>query len=228
MLDYVVDEGVRIHGGMGFSAETPIERGYRDSRINRIFEGTNEINRNVTADTLIKKGQKGELPIFEHAKKITESLDKLPLNPTFNGNYFDDAKLTVKHFKSVFLMLAEAAQNKLQRNLASEQEIIFNFADIIMESYVSESLLLRVEKLQKVKGADAGKLYRDMLDVYLFDSSNVIYNKAIEAIYSFMDESEQPIYINALRFFTKVKPVNVKESRRQIANKLIEDNKYMF
>ncbi len=228
MLDYVVDEGVQIHGGMGYSSETPIERGYRDSRINRIFEGTNEINRNVTADTLIKKGQKGELPIFEHAKKMSELLDKMPVQVPYSGDYFNDVKLTVKNFKSVFLVLVEAAQNKLQRNLASEQEIIFNFADIILETYISESLLLRVEKLQKMKGEEAGKIYKDILDVYLFDASNVIYGQGIEAIYSFIEESEQNKYINALRYYTKVKAVNVKEARRRIADKLIEDNKYMF
>ena len=132
MLDYVVDEGVQIHGGMGYSSETLIERGYRDSRINRIFEGTNEINRNVTADTLIKKGQKGELPIFEEAEKISQFINNMPDNPQFKGDYFEDVKIIVKNFKSVFLMLVEAAQKKFQRTLAREQEILFNFADIIM------------------------------------------------------------------------------------------------
>ena len=228
MLDYVVDEGVQIHGGMGYSSETPIERGYRDSRINRIFEGTNEINRNVTADTLIKKGQKGELPIFEEAAKIIESIDTLPENPKFNGNYFDNIKLTVSNFKAVFLMLVEAAQKKFQRTLAREQEILFNFADIIMVSYIAESLYLRTAKLQKIKSENALNIYKDILNVYLFNASNEIYNQGIEAIYSFVDEPDQEKYIKALRYFSKVKPVNIKEARRRIADKLIDDNKYMF
>ncbi len=228
MLDYVVDEGVQIHGGMGFSAETAIERGYRDSRINRIFEGTNEINRNVTGDTLIKKGLKGEIPLFEEAEKITKALDKFPENPQFKGDYFEDVKLIANNFKTVFLLLVDAAHKKFGKKLSREQEIIFNFADIIMESYVSESLYLRVNRLQNIKGEEAGKIYKDILNVYLFDSSNIIYNQGIEAIYSFIDENEQDTYIKALRCLTKVKPVNIKEARRRIADKLIDDNKYMF
>ncbi len=228
MLDYVVDEGVQIHGGMGYSAETLIERGYRDSRINRIFEGTNEINRNVTGDTLIKKGLKGEIPLFEEAEKVASSLDKFPENPQFNGNYFDDIKMTVQNFKTVFLLLVDAAHKKFGKKLSREQEIIFNFADIIKESYVAESLYLRVNRLQNLKGEEAGKIYKDILDVYLFDSANIIYNQGIEAIYSFIDENEQEKYLKALRCLTKVKPVNIKEARRRIADKLIDDNKYMF
>ncbi|MCD6555560.1 MAG: acyl-CoA dehydrogenase family protein [Bacteroidales bacterium] len=228
MLDYVVDEGVQIHGGMGYSAETPIERGYRDSRINRIFEGTNEINRNVTGDTLIKKGLKGEIPLFEEAAKIAENLNKFPENPQFKGVYFEDINITVKNFKAVFLLLVDAAHNNFGKKLSREQEIIFNFSDIIMESYVAESVYLRVKRLQEINGEEAGKIYKDMLNVYLFDSSNIIYKQGLEAIYSFIDEAEQEKYINALRCLTKIKPVNIKEARRRIADKLIEDNKYQF
>ncbi len=228
MLDYVVDEGVQIHGGMGYSAETLIERGYRDSRINRIFEGTNEINRNVTADTLIKKGQKGVIPIFEEATKIAASLDDMPDSPQFKGDYFEDAKMIVANFKAAFLMLIDAAQNKFGRKLAREQEILFNFSDIIMESYIAESLYLRVKRLQELKDEKAASIYKDILDVYLFDSSNVVYKNGLEAIYSFVDEASQCKYIKALRCFTKVKGTNVKEARQRIANKLIDDNRYMF
>ncbi len=228
MLDYVVDEGVQIHGGMGYSAETLIERGYRDSRINRIFEGTNEINRNVTADTLIKKGQKGVIPIFEEAAKIAASLDEMPDSPQFKGDYFEDAKMIVANFKAAFLMLIDAAQNKFGRKLAREQEILFNFSDIIMESYIAESLYLRVKRLQELKDKKAASIYKDILDVYLFDSSNVVYKNGLEAIYSFVDEASQCKYIKALRCFTKVKGTNVKEARQRIANKLIDDNRYMF
>ena len=228
MLDYVVDEGVQIHGGMGYSSETPIERGYRDSRINRIFEGTNEINRNVTGDTLIKKGLKGEIPLFEEAEKIAEYTGKFPDNPQFKGVYFEDIKIIVKNFKAVFMILVNAAHKKFGKKLSREQEIIFNFADIIMESYIAESLYLRVNRLQDLKGEEAGKIYKDMLDVYLFDSSNIVYKQGLEAIYSFIDEAEQEKYINALRCLTKVKSVNIKEARRRIADKLIKDNRYQF
>ena len=226
MLDYVVDEGVQIHGGMGYSSETPIERGYRDSRINRIFEGTNEINRMVTADTLIKKGQKGDVAVFEVANYVTDGLSKLSKRE-FSDDYFENIKDTVKNFKNVFLMLADAAVTKFARKLPREQEILFNFADIIMESYVAESLYLRVKKLEKYKG-ETISVYKDMLDSYIFDSANIVYTQGLEAIYSFVDNQDRDKYINALRYYTEVKPVNVKESRQRIANKLIDDNKYMF
>lgn len=228
MLDYVVDEGVQIHGGMGYSSETPIERGYRDSRINRIFEGTNEINRNVTADTLIKKGQKGEISMFEKAGELIQKLDSLKGKPNFNGDYYENIKTTVNNFKNLLLILADAAAKKFERKLPYEQEVLFNFADIIMLAYVAESVYLRVKKMEKMKGAESAKIYRDILDVFIFDSANTIANRGIEAVYSTLPENEQTPFLNAVSYYTAVKPVNVKESRRRIADKLIEDNKYSF
>ncbi len=228
MLDYVVDEGVQIHGGMGYSSETPIERGYRDSRINRIFEGTNEINRMVTADTLIKKGQKGDLAIFEKAKEIAKfAADGTPDKPQFNGDYWHDVKMTVDNFKAAFLVLADAAAEKYQRKLSREQEILFNLADIIMLSYVAESFYLRVKKLEATKG-EAISIYKDMLNSFLFDAANEIYNQGMDAIYSMDDADMRDKHIQALRCFTTTQVVNVKEARRRVADKLIDDNKYMF
>jgi alkylation response protein AidB-like acyl-CoA dehydrogenase len=226
MLDFVVDEGVQIHGGMGYSSETPIERGYRDSRINRIFEGTNEINRMVTADTLIKKGQKGVFPMFEEAQKI--DITKLPASPSFNGNYFENINASIKNFKNLLLVLADAADKKFGRQLPQEQEVLFNFADITMLAYVTESVYLRVKKLEIMKGEESNKIYKDILNSFIFDSANKIYNSGLEAIYSFVDENEQEKYIHALRYYTAVKPQNIKCGRRNIADKLIEDNKYKF
>ncbi len=228
MLDYVVDEGVQIHGGMGYSAETAIERGYRDSRINRIFEGTNEINRNVTGDTLLKKGLKKEIPLFEEAAKISEELDKISEKPVFKGDYFEDVNTIIKNFKKVFLLLADKAHKVLGRKLSREQEIIFNFADIAMQSYIAESLYLRVHKLQNLKGDAAGKIYKDILDVFIFDAAGIIYKQGTEAIYAFVEENEQDAYLKALHALTTVKSMNFKESRRRIADKLIDDNKYLF
>ncbi len=228
MLDYVVDEGVQIHGGMGYSSETPIERGYRDSRINRIFEGTNEINRNVTADTLIKKGQKGDVPMFEKATELIQKLDSLKGKPSFNGNYFENVSQTINNFKDLLLILSDSAAKKFERKLPYEQEILFNFADIIMLAYVAESVYLRVRKIEKIKGEAAAKIYRDILDVFLFDSANIISNRGIEAVYSTLDENEQAPYLNAVSYLSAVKPSNVKEARRRIADKLIDDNKYCF
>ena len=124
-------------------------------------------------------------------------------------------------------MLTGAAVKKFQRKLGFEQEIMFNFADIITESYVAESLLLRIKKMETVKGGNLD-LYKDILDAYIFDSANVVYKNGLEAIYSFIDEANTDKYINALKYYTAVKPVNVKDGRRRIAEKIIDDNKYMF
>jgi hypothetical protein len=228
MLDYVVDEGVQIHGGMGYSSETPIERGYRDSRINRIFEGTNEINRNVTADTLIKKGQKGEIPMFEKAAELVKNINSYKGKPAFGQDIYENAKMTIANFKSLLMILTDAAAKKFDKKLPYEQEVLFNFADIIMLAYVSESLYLRVKKLEKTKSEEQMKIYRDMLNVFLFDSANIISNRGIEAVFSTLDENEQEPYLNAVSYLSSVKATNVKEARRRIADKLIEENKYMF
>jgi len=228
MLDYVVDEGVQIHGGMGYSSETPIERGYRDSRINRIFEGTNEINRNVVGDTLIKKGQRKEVPFFGKAEELTANLDKLPNKPDFGDNYFENSQTVTENFKALFMLLADAAAKKFGRKLSREQEIIFDLADIITEAYVAESLFLRVKKLESFKNEKQFVVYKDILNVFLFDSANIVRRQATEAVFSFVDEAEHDKYMNAVQYYTTLKPFNVKESSQRIADKLIDDNRYMF
>lgn len=226
-LDYVVDEGVQIHGGMGYSAEMDIDKGYRDSRINRIFEGTNEINRLLVVDTPMKRAMKGDYDLFGKAKEMAANLDKIkPVTAT--GNYYEDIKAYTKNFKNVVLLLLNAAVEKFERKVAYEQEILNNIANVIMEVYVSESTALRVEKLEGIKGENGIKIYRDILDINVYDAAAKIMKNAADAIYSITEGTDAEKLINAIKALTTVKGINVKEARRRIADKLIEDNQYKF
>jgi len=227
VLDYIVDETVQIMGGMGFSAEMPADRAYRDSRINRIFEGTNEINRILIADTIIKRGQKGVIKLFDKTKEVLAGLDNLTINYK-SKSYFEDKSFFISNFKNLSLALIEAAVNKFQRKLVHEQEIINNIADIIMLTYVADSTMLRIKKLESFKTPEDMKLYKDILDVYVFESAAEIYKQAMDAIYSIEDEELTEKLIKGVQVYTKVAGVNVKEARRRIADKLIEENKYCY
>ncbi|MBU8891663.1 MAG: acyl-CoA dehydrogenase family protein [Bacteroidales bacterium] len=225
-LDYIADENVQIMGGMGFSAEMPADRGYRDSRINRIFEGTNEINRILLADTIIKRGQKGTIPLFEKAKEIVAGLDNLTNSYETKG-YFEDKSFFVENFKNIALMLMEVAVNKFDRKLVHEQEVLNSISDILMSVYVAESTMLRVQKLESVKSEDFN-LYKDMLDVYVFESASLIHKHALDAIHSIEDDKLTEKLIKGTQIYTNVPGINVKDARRRIADKLIGENKYCF
>ena len=146
VLDYVVDEGVQIYGGMGYSAEAPMDRAYRDARINRIFEGTNEINRMLTVDMMLKRAMKGELDLMTPAQKVAAELVSIPDFSTSEETLFSKEKKYIANFKKATLMIAGAAVQKLMMQLGKEQEILMNIADMLIELYVCESLQLRVEK----------------------------------------------------------------------------------
>ncbi len=225
-LDYVVDEGVQIHGGMGYSSEMPIERGYRDSRINRIFEGTNEINRLVTIDTLNKRGAKKDYDLYPQGEDVIESLDNLGDCSCCTEGYFENKAEAVKNFKKVGLMLMKAMSAKYGRKMVSEQEILSSISDIVMNVYAVESTLLRVQKKESM-GHDVA-LYKDILDVLVYDAAALIQKSALDAINSFAEGDEQEKFTKGAKHFTCVLPVNVKEARRRIADKLIEENKYCF
>ncbi len=226
MLDFVADEGVQIHGGMGYSAEMAVERGYRDSRINRIFEGTNEINRLLVVDTAMKRAMKGEFDLFGEAGKLFADLKNISDGKTAGETYFTEKKRYIKNFKKAILIAIHGASKHFDKNLINEQEVLNNIAEMMMETYVSESLALRVEKLSSVK-ADAS-LYKDMLDVNLSDTANIVRKSAIEAISAFCTSENCADLIRAVENLTRVECVNVKDSRRRIADKLIEDNCYKF
>ncbi len=227
MLDYIVDEGVQIHGGMGYSSETEIETQYRDSRINRIFEGTNEINRMVVSDSMIKKGTKKALDIIPAAEKVWKEIDNLT-KVNFFDDYHEQNKQYITNFKKATLLITKLAIDKLGRKIAGEQEILFNLADMMMQVYVAESNALRIEKMDKVIKKHDIDLYKDILNVLQYESGQIIYKAGLDATICLAEENEQEKIINALNYFTKVKPFNFIDARRRIANKLIEDNRYTY
>ncbi len=227
-LDYVVDEGVQIHGGMGYSAEMPVERAYRDSRINRIFEGTNEINRMVAVGELLKRGMKGELDLLTPAKAVAGELMAIPDFGSTTVDYFEEKHKLVKNFKKSILMVAGAALQKFTDKINNEQEILMNTADMLMFTYAVESALLRVEKLSTMFDEDKLALYKDMLDVYAYDTAARIHKTGVDTVNAFAEGDEQTAMLMGMKRFTKAAPVNTVLARRRIADKLIAENKYCF
>jgi alkylation response protein AidB-like acyl-CoA dehydrogenase len=229
ILDFIIDEAVQIHGGMGYSAEMAVEKGYRDSRINRIFEGTNEINRLLVVDTAMKRAMKGDFDMFGEAEKLYNGIDALSAAAASGcTDYYCEKNKAIKNIKKIALIAIHGASRQFDKKLVSEQEVLNNISDIISEAYVCESLYLRVKKLEGMKGADAVALYRDILDVYLYDAAAKVAKKAQDAIYSFATPETAGKLIKAVSALTMVKGVNVKEARRRIADKLIADNSYKF
>lgn len=227
-LDYVVDEGVQIYGGMGYSAEAPMDRSYRDARINRIFEGTNEINRMLTVDMMLKRAMKGELDLMTPAQKVAAELVSIPDFSTSEETLFSKEKKYVAGFKKAALMIAGAAVQKLMMQLGKEQEILMNIADMLIEIYVSESVQLRVEKLVAIKGEAACKEQLDIMRVYINDAADRIHKSGKEAINTFTTGDEQRMMLVGLKRFTKTDGLNTTEARRNISAKMIAENKYCF
>lgn len=225
-LDYVVDEAVQIYGGMGFSSEAPVDRAYRDSRINRIFEGTNEINRLLAVDTLLKKGMKNEFSLFEKAREACETKDQ-PL--AVEGiPYFEEKQAIIKNLKKAILMLIPGISEAYGRKLAEEEEVLMNLSDMLMQLYTLESTMLRVQKIEHMNSQEDILVYRDILDVLTHETAMTVYSSGYAAIASFADEEQQKGLIQALYQLVASKPVNPKEARRRIADKLIEENRYCF
>jgi alkylation response protein AidB-like acyl-CoA dehydrogenase len=227
-LSYVVDEAVQVFGGMGFSSETDVDRAYRDSRINRIFEGTNEINRLLVADTTIKKALRVGFDVVRYANHVVKEWKEIGGENPGALSYYDEKRHYIKNYKRIALFLLGAASEKFERNLGEEQMILFNLSDVIMHVYVAESTMLRVQKLESLRNKDQMILYRDILDVVIYDSAHSICKVGTDAVNSFVEGEEQQIMLDRIRRFTTVAPVNVKAARLRIADKLIEDNRYLF
>ena len=227
-LDYIVDEMVQIYGGMGFSAEAPADRSYRDSRINRIFEGTNEINRLITVDSTMKKGMKHKIDLFEAANEVLANLDKLESVDQSKGDYYETKHAYVRNLKKAVLILLPVIQDTFKRKLGFEEEVLMNISDMLMNLYLLESTLLRVEKIEKKKLKPDATLYKDILDVFTQDVTADIYKSGFDAIGSFAEGEQKATLCNALHTLTKSYSVNVKEARRRIAGKLIDDGVYKF
>src|SRR5688572_6146253 len=228
-LDYVVDEMVQIFGGYGYSADYPAEKAYRDSRINRIFEGTNEINRMLIPGQLMKRAMKGKLPLLQAGKALQDEI----LNPQMSFEedtslLADETKLA-QNAKKIALMVLGTAAQKYMMALADQQEVLMNCADIIMDAYQMETAILRAKKYAESKGSEAGARYIDMASVYCNDAIQRVEAKAKNTIAAIAEGDEGRTLLVALKRFTKNNsPVNTIAARQRIADVLIAGNGYVF
>jgi hypothetical protein len=227
-LDFIIDEAVQIHGGMGYSAEMAVERGYRDSRINRIFEGTNEINRLLVVDTAMKRAMKGDFDLFGKAIQLMADPEHAAETSGEGEGYFDGKMRYIRNFKKAILLAIQGASSFFDKILLSEQEVLNNISDMIIELYITESVALRVSKLELLKGTVSSGLYRDILDILVYDSAGRIRKAGNDAVNSFAAEGHLEKLTEAVNELCRVPGINVKESRRRIADRLIEDNQYKF
>ncbi|MFT6872111.1 MAG: alkylation response protein AidB-like acyl-CoA dehydrogenase [Roseivirga sp.] len=229
VLDYVVDQGLQVYGGMGYSADAPMERAYRDSRIARIYEGTNEINRMLMIGMILKRAMKGELNMFEPAMAVSKELISVPTFSTIDKSVlFNAEKEVVKNLKKVFLMVGGKAAMALQDKIEDEQEIMMNLADILIEVYAVESAMLRTEKLVSMRGEEACTDYIAMTQIYMSQAVDRVNAAAKEAIASFTKGDEQKVMLMGLKRFTKMDMVNTKELRRQVADTMIKEGKFPY
>lgn len=226
MLDFVVDEGVQIHGGNGFSDEYVISKAYRDSRINRIFEGTNEINRLLTVDMVLKRAMKGRLDLMGPAMNVQKELMSIPDFGSGDDEPFSKEKKVIANFKKAILMTAGGAVQKLMMKIEQEQEILMHIADMAIQTFAAESALLRVMKLVERNGEAATAYELDIVRTFLYNAADIINKHGKDAINAFADGDEQRMMLLGLKRFTKTEPFNSKEAKRRIADKLISDNKY--
>jgi len=228
VLDFVVDEGVQIHGGNGFSAEYNISRAYRDSRINRIYEGTNEINRLLTLDMTLKRAMQGRLDLMGPATAVSKELMSIPEFGADEEAMFTKEKKLVTNLKKAILMAAGAAVQKLMMKIDTEQEVLMNIADMAIETFNAESVLLRVMKLVDQNGENNSGYYLDIMRAYLYDAADRVNKSGKDAINSFADGDEQLMILMGLKRFTKAEPINTRDTRRRIADKMIAEGKYCW
>jgi alkylation response protein AidB-like acyl-CoA dehydrogenase len=229
VLDYVVDEGVQIYGGMGFSAEAPLERSYRDSRINRIFEGTNEINRLLAVGTVLKRAMKGEIELMPAAMAVGKEILGVPdFSTEVPQGIFGKEYKVIANAKKAILMAAGAALQKFTTEIEHQQEILMGLADMMIEVYVAESALVRVDKLVLRDGEDKHQIARECAMVYLHYAIEKVAHAGREVIMGFAKGDELNVLLMGLKRFTKIDPYNLIESRRKIAEEAIRKNGYIF
>ena len=228
VLDLVIDEAVQIHGGMGYSAETRVERGYRDARINRIFEGTNEINRMLTVDMILKKAMKGQMDLMTPAMAVAQEIMGIPDFGMPPVDPFEAHLEYVEKFKKAVLLVAGAAVQKLMQSLAKEQEVLMRIADMMIWTYTAESLVLRVQKLAGQRGDDAVAHEMAMMKVYCYEVAERMHSAGKEALLAFAEGDELKGMLMGLKRFTKTEPFNTTAARQAIAQKLIEENEYCW
>ncbi len=229
VLDFVVDEALQIHGGYGFSEEYPMARSYRDSRINRIFEGTNEINRMLSIDALLKFAMKGKLDLMTPGMAIQKELMSVPdFSSPDADDVFGAEKKALKNAKKAFILVAGGAVQKLMLGLEKEQEILMHASDMLIDILAMESGMLRAEKLVNLHGQEASQIYVDMVKCFFFDAMDRINVAGKSALVAFAGGDELRIMLMGLKRFTKYETLNTKNVRRAVADKLIAENGYCF
>jgi alkylation response protein AidB-like acyl-CoA dehydrogenase len=224
------DEGIQIFGGMGFSEETPMESAWRDARIARIYEGTNEINRMLSVGMLIKKAMKGHVDLLGPATEVANSLMGIPSfdTPDFSA-LFSEEKLMISKMKKTFLMVAGAALQKYGPDIENHQQLLIAASDILIEIYMAESAILRTEKNAKRFGKDSQSVQIAMSKLYLYHAVDIIEKKGKESIISFAEGDEQRMMLMGLKRFTKyVNYPDIVDLRNEIAEKVKAENKYCF
>ncbi|MFT5617745.1 MAG: alkylation response protein AidB-like acyl-CoA dehydrogenase [Arenicella sp.] len=230
VLDYVVDEGVQVYGGMGFSEDAPMAGAYRDARICKIYEGTNEINRMLLVGMVLKRAFKGELDVMGPAAAVGKELTGVPSFESIDASVpFANEKDALKKMKKALLMIAGKAAQTFGPKLNDQQEILMSVADMAIEIYVAESAILRAEKLGSIKGEEATKQQANMAKLYLYKAMDIVNNSGKEAIVSFTTGDEQKVMLMGLKRFTKLSEmINVVAVRREIADTMIAENKYAY
>ncbi|MDG1395036.1 MAG: acyl-CoA dehydrogenase family protein [Flavobacteriales bacterium] len=228
VIQYTTDEAVQIYGGMGFSAESAVEAFYRDARISRIYEGTNEINRLLLVKMILKKAMTGEIDVMKSAKAVAKELMSIPSFDTPSETFFAEEKKVLQNLKKSILMIAGTAAQKLGDKIALEQEIMMNIANMIIEVYMLESALLKTEKLVHKDGNEVHDEKISMCINYLHHAVEEVGKNGKEALFALLEGDEQKMLLMGLKRFTKVQATNLKEHRRKIAKKIIEENEYCF
>jgi hypothetical protein len=225
VLDYVVDEAVQIFGGTGYSEEYPVARYYRDSRINRIFEGTNEINRMLTVGMMLKRALKGQLDLMGPALATTKELTSIPDFGDEPEGYLAKEKKALAQAKKAILMVAGAAVQKFMMDFEKEQEIMMNLADMLIDLYAAESTILRVEKLRSIK-PESSNLFENIAKCFMSDALERINLSGKHAVTAFAEGDELRMMLLGLKRFTKYEPINTTAVRREVANYIIEAGGY--
>ena len=228
VIQYATDEAVQIYGGMGFSAESAVEAFYRDARISRIYEGTNEINRLLLVKMILKKAMTGEIDVMKSAKAVAKELMSIPSFDTPSETFFAEEKKVLQNLKKSILMIAGTAAQKLGDKIALEQEIMMNIANMIIEVYMLESALLKTEKLVHKDGNEVHDEKISMCINYLHHAVEEVRKNGKEALFALLEGDEQKMLLMGLKRFTKVQATNLKEHRRKIAKKMIKENEYCF
>ncbi len=229
VLDEVVDEGVQIYGGMGFSEDAPMARAYRDARISRIYEGTNEINRMLIVGMMMKKAMKGEVDLMGPAMAVGKELTSVPSFETPDlSQPLAQERLTIKNLKKAVLMASGKAAETFGPNLEEEQEVLLHLADMLIQVYTAESAILRAEKLVSKLGETAAECYVDMAKLTLYRATQIIKNAGDEAVACFTEGDELKVMLMGLKRFTKMEPLNTRDVRRRIAEKMIEKNSFPY